>query len=95
MLSAHVDLPPLPAGEPAEAAIFGERGARAVVSISPTLLARIASVAAQYKITAQRIGTVVRGEFRIQYNGSPIIRGDVNSFRKPWSRSLAQAIEGA
>ncbi|MGH9683972.1 MAG: phosphoribosylformylglycinamidine synthase subunit PurL [Candidatus Acidiferrales bacterium] len=94
-LSARVDLPPSSDGEPAEGAVFGERGARAVVSISPTLLTRIAGVAAQYKITAQRIGTVVRGEFRIQHNGSSIIRGDVSSFRGIWSRALTQAIEGA
>ena len=80
--------------EPAEAALFGERGARAVVSLSPASLARVSAIAAQYKVNAQRIGTVTRGEFRIQYNGASVISGDVNSLRKVWSESLVRAVEG-
>jgi len=80
--------------EPAETALFGERGARAVVSLSPASLARVTAIAAEYKVNAQRIGTVTRGEFRIQYNGASVISGDVNSLRKAWSESLARAVEG-
>jgi phosphoribosylformylglycinamidine synthase len=83
------------AGESAEVALFGERGARAVVSLSPASLARLDTVAAQYGVAANRIGTVTRNEFRIQLNGTPVIKGDVTSFRKAWSESLAAAIEGA
>jgi phosphoribosylformylglycinamidine synthase II len=79
----------------AEVALFGERGARAVVSLSAASLARLNAVAAQYGVAANRIGTVTRSEFRIQFNGTPVIRGDVNSFRKAWSESLAAAIEKA
>ena len=81
--------------EPAEAAVFGERGARAVVSLSPASLARLDAVAAQYGVAAIRIGSVTRSEFRIQYEGTPVIRGDVTSFRKAWSESLVAAIESA
>jgi phosphoribosylformylglycinamidine synthase len=81
--------------EPAELALFGERGARAVVSLSAASLARLSAVAAQYGVAANRIGTVTRSEFRIQFNGTPVIRGDVTSFRKAWSESLAAAIESA
>jgi phosphoribosylformylglycinamidine synthase subunit PurL len=79
---------------PAELALFGEQGARTVVSLSPASLARVTAIAAQYKVTAQRIGTVTHGDFRIQYQGSLVIHGDVNSLRKPWSESLAATIEG-
>ncbi|MGB9242216.1 MAG: phosphoribosylformylglycinamidine synthase subunit PurL [Candidatus Acidiferrales bacterium] len=79
----------------AEVAIFGEWGARAVVSLSAASLARLNAVAAQYGVAANRIGTVTRSEFRIQFNGTPVIRGDVSSFRKAWSESLAAAIEKA
>jgi phosphoribosylformylglycinamidine synthase len=79
---------------PAEAALFGERGARAVVSLSPASLARVSEIAAQYKVNTQRLGTVATGEFRIQYNGQPIIHGDVASLRRAWSESLQGAIEG-
>jgi len=84
-----------PEAMPAEVALFGERGARAVVSISPALLARVDAIAAQWKVAAQRIGTVVRGEFRIQLDGASVIRGNVDSFRQIWSESLARAVEGA
>ncbi|MGB0034775.1 MAG: phosphoribosylformylglycinamidine synthase subunit PurL [Candidatus Acidiferrales bacterium] len=75
--------------EPTEAALFGERGARAVVSLSSTSLARVTAVAAQYGVNSQRIGTVTRGEFRIQCNGSIAIRADVDSLRRMWADSLA------
>jgi phosphoribosylformylglycinamidine synthase II len=80
---------------PAEAALFGERGARAVVSLSPASLARVNEIAAQYKVNTQRIGTVTTGEFRIQYNGHIVIHGDAASLRRAWSESLQKAIENA
>jgi len=92
-LSADVNL--TPDAEAAEVALFGERGARVVVSLSAASLARLNEVAAQYGVAANRIGTVTRSEFRIQFNGTPAIRGDVSSFRKAWSESLAEAIESA
>ena len=47
-LSAQVDFDA--AGEPAESALFGERGARAVVSVSAASLARVDAIAAQWKV---------------------------------------------
>jgi phosphoribosylformylglycinamidine synthase subunit PurL len=79
--------------EPAEAAVFGERGARVVVTVPGTSLARVNEIAAQYKVSIQNIGTVARDEFRIQFNASPVIQGPVESFQKPWSESLQNAIE--
>ncbi len=81
--------------EPAEAALFGERGARALVSLSPDLLARVSAIAAQCKVQAIEIGKVTRGEFRIQYNGAAVIRGEVESLRCIWSEALPKAIENA
>jgi len=94
-LSADVNLRPEVAEGPAEAALFGERGARTVVSLSAASLARLDAVAAQYGVAANRIGTVTRSEFCIQFNGTPVIRGDVSSFRQAWSQSLGRAIESA
>jgi len=82
-LSADVDLGAIDA--PAEAAVFGERGARAVVSVSAALLARVDVIAAQYNANVQRIGTVVRGDFRIQCNGASVIQGSADWFRQTWS----------
>ena len=92
-LSAEIDLGTSTA--PSEAALFGERGARAVVSVAPASLARVQQIAAQYDIQASQIGHVTRGEFRIQLNGVVVIQGQSDSFRQAWSESLPHAIESA
>ena len=92
-LSADITISARASAEPAESALFGERGARVVVTTAAASLARINQIAAQYKVSVQPIGTVVRSEFRIQYNGSPVIQGSVESFQQPWSDSLQKAIE--
>ncbi|HWW50463.1 MAG TPA: AIR synthase-related protein, partial [Verrucomicrobiae bacterium] len=102
-LSAEINLDPPGAnppggpldGIPAEAALFGERGARAVVSISPVSLARVDRIAAQYNVKSRRIGTVTSGEFRIQHRGALLIRGKEDSFRQVWRESLGKALESA
>ena len=92
-LSADITISARASADPAESALFGERGARVVVTAAAASLARINPIAAQYKVSVQPIGTVVRSEFRIQYNGSPVIQGSVESFQQPWSDSLQKAIE--
>ena len=94
-LSAEISIDAAGAEDFAEAALFGERGARAVVSVAPASLARVNEIAAQYKVRAQRIGTVTRGEFRIKYQGAGVIQGSIASFRRVWSESLPKAIENA
>src|SRR5580700_6843108 len=92
-LSAEISIDATSAEDFAEAALFGERGARAVVSVAPASLARVNEIAAQYKVCAQRIGTVTRGEIRIQYEGAAVIKGSIESFRRSWSDTLPRAIE--
>ena len=78
---------------PAEYALFGERGARAVVSVTPASLARVNAITAQWGVTAREIGNVTRGDFSIQYNGSVAIKAPVDSFKGIWAQSLGNAIE--
>jgi phosphoribosylformylglycinamidine synthase len=92
-LGVSVAISSATANEPPEVALFGERGARAVVTAGAASLARANEIAAQYKVSVQNIGTVARNEFRIQLNGSSVIQGSVESFQKPWSESLQKAIE--
>jgi len=92
-LSAEVDLGKV--AEPAESALFGERGARAVVSVAPRALARVEQIAAQCNINVRQMGRVTRGEFRIQLNGAAVIQGQLESFQRVWSRSLAHSVESA
>jgi len=92
-LSAEVSIDAGSAEDFAEAALFGERGARAVLSVAAASLARVNEIAAQYHVGARRIGTVTRGEFRIQYQGAGVIQGSIESFRRSWSDALPRAIE--
>jgi phosphoribosylformylglycinamidine synthase len=92
-VSAQIDLGG--SEERAEIALFGERGARAVVSLGSASLARATAIAAQCGVRVQQIGSVTRGEFRIQMNGAAVIRGEMDSFRRDWSESLGKAIESA
>ncbi len=94
-LAAEISIDAAGAEDCAEAALFGERGARAVVSVAPASLARVNEIAAQYHVAARRIGTVTRGDFRIQYQGAAVIQGSIESFRRAWSEALPKAIENA
>jgi phosphoribosylformylglycinamidine synthase II len=77
---------------PAEAALFGERGARAVVSCAPASLARVVEIARQYGVAARSIGTVTPGEFRIEYNGRKVVSAAVESLRDTWEGALERAL---
>jgi phosphoribosylformylglycinamidine synthase subunit PurL len=79
----------------AELALFGERGARAIVSVAPASLARATAIAAQCGVHAKQIGSVTCGDFRIQYEGALVIAGSVESFRRIWKDSLGTALESA
>jgi phosphoribosylformylglycinamidine synthase subunit PurL len=92
-LSADITLTRATADEAAETALFGERGARAVVSLARASLARLEAIAAECGIQALLIGTVLCGPFRIQYKGRGVVRGTVESFRRIWTGALEKAVE--
>src|SRR5580692_7133476 len=94
-LSAEIAIDAASPEDFAEAALFGERGARAVVSVALASLARVNAIAAQYKVGAQRIGAVTRGELRIQYEGAAVIQGSIESLWRVWGEALPKAIENA
>jgi phosphoribosylformylglycinamidine synthase subunit PurL len=79
---------------PAEHTLFNERGARAVVSVKSSLLARVLESARQYSVSAQQIGQVTRDKaFRIQYKGSAAIDSPLDSLRDTWDHSLERALK--
>jgi len=80
--------------EPAEAALFGERGARAVVSVSFGSLARVEAVARQYGVATREVGTVARGEFHIEYNGRAVVSAAVEALRDAWANALEHTLQG-
>jgi phosphoribosylformylglycinamidine synthase len=79
-------------GEPAELALFGERGARAVVSCAPESLARVLAIAGQYGVTAREIGAVTEGQFHIRVNGATLVAAPAESLREPWATALDRAL---
>jgi phosphoribosylformylglycinamidine synthase subunit PurL len=91
VLGAIVNLGDEPSA--AEAAVFNERGARAVVSVSPSKLAAVLNTARQYSVAAHQIGQVIRGDaFRIQYKGSAVIDSSVEALRDTWAHSLERIL---
>jgi phosphoribosylformylglycinamidine synthase len=84
-LSSHVSLT---SKEPDEVALFGERGARAIVSVTSPNLARVRSLAAQYGVAALEVGRVARGDFRIELNGQFVVSADVPPLADAWSGAI-------
>lgn len=76
----------------AEYLLFGERGARAVVSCRASELARLEAIARQYRVAVRRLGRVSRGDFRIQLNGEPVVSAPVESLREIWATALERAL---
>jgi len=79
---------------PAEFALFGERGSRAVVSVNPAKLARVLEIARQYSVAARESGQVTRNDvFRIEYKGNAVIEFSVDSLRDAWANSLERTLK--
>ena len=78
---------------PAEYALFGERGARAAVSVKAAGLARVLETARQYGVEVLQLGSVIREDlFRIEYNGGLVLESSVASLRDIWANSLARTL---
>jgi len=76
-----------------ECALFGERGARCVVSVAPTKLAAVLATARQYGVGAREIGTVnLAGSLRIEYKGSAVIDSPLDRLRDVWANSLERTL---
>ena len=78
----------------AEIALFGERGARAIVSLPESSLARVLDVAAQWGLGARVIGCVTHGTFQFRYNGAMVIRDSSAPLRAIWAGAIEAAILG-
>ena len=84
----------LPESASAEYALFGESGARAIVSVSPTKLAALRATARQYGVGAHEIGKVTRdNSLRIEYKGHTVVQSDVSALRDIWANSLQHTLK--
>jgi phosphoribosylformylglycinamidine synthase subunit PurL len=78
--------------EPDEAALFGERGARAIVSVTPENVAAVRRIAAQYEVAVVDVGRVTRGEFRIELNGRSVVSGAVPLLANDWNGAFGRLL---
>jgi phosphoribosylformylglycinamidine synthase subunit PurL len=88
-LSANISLT---SKEPDEAALFGERGARIIVSITPENVAAVRRIAAQYEVAILDVGRVTRGEFRIELNGQTVISGAAPLLADDWNGAFGRLL---
>jgi phosphoribosylformylglycinamidine synthase II len=73
----------------AEYALFGERGARVVVSVSPEKLVALRNTARQYGVGAHEIGKVTDdNSLRIEYKGGTVIAAAIPSLQDTWAHAL-------
>jgi phosphoribosylformylglycinamidine synthase len=78
----------------AEYALFGERGARVVVSVSPEKLGALRNTARQYGVGAHEIGKVNRdNHLRIEYKGHVVVSSPVPVLRDAWAFALERALK--
>jgi len=74
--------------------LFGERGARAAVSVAPTQLAAVLKTARQYGVTARELGKVTRDNtLRIEYKWGAVIDSPIDSLRGIWAHSLKRLLK--
>jgi len=77
-----------------EYALFGERGARAIVSVAPEKIAAVLATARQYGVGAREIGKVTRDNaLRIEYKGRTVIVAPVATLKDMWANSLERGLK--
>jgi phosphoribosylformylglycinamidine synthase len=88
-LSANVSLKN---SDPDETVLFGERGARAIVSVTPENVAAVRLIAAQYEGAVVEVGRVTRGEFRIELNDRVAVSAEVPSLADAWNGAFGRLL---
>ena len=78
----------------AEHALFGERGARALVSVASGNVAAILATARQYGVGAREIGKVTRDNtLCIEYKERAVIAAAVSTLQDTWAHSLRRDLK--
>jgi phosphoribosylformylglycinamidine synthase II len=78
----------------AEYALFGERGARSMVSAAPTKVAAVLESARQYGVWARAIGKVTTDNaLRIEYKGHAAVSAPIPVLKDVWAHSLERNLK--
>ena len=80
-------------GANAEQALFGERGARAIVSVAAGNVGAVLATARECGLGAREIGKVTRDNLlRIEYKGHAVIAAPVPALQGTWAHSLERLL---
>jgi phosphoribosylformylglycinamidine synthase II len=78
----------------AEYALFGESGARAVVSVKAASLGKVLEAAKNQAVGAREIGKVIqKPALRIEYKGSAAVDSPVEILKDVWGSALQRALK--
>jgi phosphoribosylformylglycinamidine synthase II len=78
---------------PAEHVLFGEDGARCIVSVTPSNLAMVLETAKRFGVAALEVGRVTQeANFRIELRGKVFIAHGISVLRNAWEQGLEQSI---
>jgi phosphoribosylformylglycinamidine synthase subunit PurL len=78
----------------AEHALFGERGARAIVSVASAQVAAVLKSARQYNVRAREIGKVTGDNtLRIEYKGHVAVSAPLAELKDVWAHSLERYLK--
>jgi phosphoribosylformylglycinamidine synthase len=80
---------------PAELALFGERGARCVVSVAAENVGVVLATARQYGVEGREIGKVTADSaLRIEMKGRAVVESTLDSLYDAWANSLERMVIG-
>jgi phosphoribosylformylglycinamidine synthase subunit PurL len=84
----------VPENVSAEYALFGEKGARVVVSVSSEKLGALRNTARQYGVGAHEIGKVTGDNLlRIEYKGRAVAAAAIPELKEIWAHSLERILK--
>ena len=88
-LGAALDLTGYAPGIPAEGVLYGEDGARAVVSAAPADLEALLALAAQHQVPARRAGRVGQAGSALELRlGSQVFSWGISALRKTYFEAI-------
>jgi phosphoribosylformylglycinamidine synthase II len=84
----------VPGNNPAEFEIFNERGARAIISVTPEHLAAVLEVAKNNVVATSEIGKVTSDKtLRIEYKGYTTVSSVLPALQDVWAHGLERALK--
>jgi hypothetical protein len=78
-----------------EGLLFGEDAGRVVVTCDPKTAPDIKSIAVQWGLRAERIGSTIPEKLVIRIDGKTAVTANVSELKQVWDRALEEAIRSS